>query len=237
MVNLLFFCCAMKNKQWALVSLGVCIVVSLLYFYTYNEQNQLGSYTRESREYEWTGLPISMDNDLFYDPSNEWEFFTETKRSLKKYLSTLTEDQWDNDDELFLSLTSEYTPMIGWNGFFDALNEYQKEYKKITLSRVHWFGEVIYADAKKPHHAIEITSRDILHKATLHGAVWAAVSEKDFTSTQSLFDLVNNELCYFRTEPGFGNTYMGCKYNNIIFCFENINYFILRCSWCWSWTC
>ena len=172
----------MRNKQWVLLFLGVCIVVSVLYFYTYNEQNQLGSYTRDTREYVWTGLPISIDNDLFYDPSNAWEFFVESKRSLKTYLSTLNEDQWNSDDELFLSLTSEYTPMIGWNGFFDALNEYQEEYEKIKLTRIHWFGEVIYADAKKPHYAIEITSRDILHKAPLHGAVWAAVSENEFDS-------------------------------------------------------
>ena len=161
----------------------------------------------------WTGLPISYDNDLYKHPNESPRYQSAFKGVLKTLLTTPRKEIIEND-ELWIDLAAKYTPELGWNGFFDAMQEAYKFNLDDISSRFHSIGEILVGYTKKPRHAVEITSRNYLHKAPLHGAVWQIImnfKEKN-EDNNAMFDLVKNELCYFKDYDGMANTWISCKF-------------------------
>ena len=178
----------------------------------YNEgRPQSGTFIPEG----WTGLPLSYDNDLYKDPIIGGNRFRAAYGSLSKELLLMPQADFLSDSETVWSkIISKYTPIIGWNGFFDAFDEMQfKRNLGPKLSPViHAFGEFLGRAATRPRHAVEISSRDILHKAPLHGSVWVSIEAAGASDIDRLFDLVYNELCYFKDDENMGNVWISCKY-------------------------
>jgi len=209
----------------------VLLIVFGLHFSTFNASSDFGSYSvtevysttvygnveYDSAEYIWTGLPISSDNPLFHDPTKDRDNFISKKEELKKIFSFYNEDDWsvereNNNSKIFKDLFDEYEVYIGWNGIFDALVEHEKDYSKLPSNFKHWIGEELYSRTDTPKHAVEITSRNILKKAPLHGVVWSAIEDKGLEDLDAMFSLVFDELCYFKDYDGMGDQWISCKY-------------------------
>ena len=169
-----------------------------------------GTYTPEG----WAGLPISYDNPLYKNPADGGFRYQAAYKSLVKHLLIITQEDFvSQDEELWDPIFSKYTPIIGWNGFFDAFLEARtkRNIMKEDLPLKHSFGEFIIKRSPRPRFAIEVTSRDMLSKAPLHGAVWASIEAAGIMDIDVLFNLVNNELCYFKNDDNMGNIWISCK--------------------------
>ena len=163
----------------------------------------------------WTGLPISPSNTLYKNPYTDHINFENNVQKLYVELQSIATNSEDSD-EIWRNAINKYKQNIGWNGVFDAILTLFNSDAKVSKSRLHWFGSMVYEDAKIPQHAIEITSRDILHKAPLHEVVWSYIVNYNYEDVQELFDFVEQKLCYFRTVPELGSIWISCKFNDKI---------------------
>ena len=161
----------------------------------------------------WTGLPISYDNDLFIDPTTGGKKYQVAYSNLVKTLLTMPRAKFmTGGNDLWDDIANKYCPIIGWNGYFDAVLEAFKINGVESSPMVHALGEILGQHATRPRHAVEVASRDILHKAPLHGSVWVSIEEFGASDIDKMFDLVNNELCFFKTEENMGNIWISCAH-------------------------
>ena len=201
----------------------VFVVVMLLQFNSYDNSSEFGGngkdhyYPTLAEDY-WTGLPISRNNPLYHDPSKDWKAFSERKEEMKRRFVHYTKDDWaikddNNHDVILAAIFDEFAVDLGWNGVFDALQEYEDDGDvDFPSTFVHWLGELLYSRTDTPRHAVEVASRDILHKAPLHASVWSAIEDKGLEDLDAMFSLVFDELCYFRDYEGMGDQWISCKY-------------------------
>lgn len=177
----------------------------LMHFQQHNYDELRANY-----ENYWTGLPISEGNPLYVDPLTDITKFLAATLSFKKNLILLSIQDYQNNS-IFKPIMDKYVDLIGWNGVFDVISEVQPDMGK-SVERPHWLGEQLYEASKiyPRHFGIELASRDILHKAPLHGLVWMHAQEVGVSDITKFKKLVEEELCYFKNEENFGNLYLGC---------------------------
>ena len=130
------------------------------------------------------------------------------------------------NDDLWMDMVTKYSTELGWNGILDALDEYYKTAEDDLSLRFHNIGEIIASYAVKPKHAVEITSRNNLHKAPLHGAVWQIIMDfkEHNDDNKAMFDFAENELCYFKNYEGMGTTWISCEYIDFVFHIKKVLY-------------
>ena len=170
----------------------------------------IASSDLEDIEY-WTGLPISASNSMYKDPHTNADEFYSNLSKFKEEIKQFSSKDWATNSTL-LPVLATYKPHIGWNGLFDGINQVREETgNSPSQERMHWLGFLVYQDASEPRHAIEITSRDILHKAPMHQAVWEYIIDHDDETPESIHNFVMSELCYFRDEPNKANIWISCS--------------------------
>ena len=173
----------------------------------------------------WTGLPISFDNSLYKHP-NESPRYQSAYKGVMKVLYTSPKRDIIQNDDLWMDMVTKYSTELGWNGILDALDEYYKTAEDDLSLRFHNIGEIIASYAVKPKHAVEITSRNNLHKAPLHGAVWQIIMDfkEHNDDNKAMFDFAENELCYFKNYEGMGTTWISCEYIDFVFHIKKVLY-------------
>src|SRR3990167_2267614 len=160
----------------------------------------------------WTGIPLSVGNNLYVDQNSRQ--LQNTKVQLKKKVRAkgnrvINESEWDK-------LADKFVKTIGWNGFFDVLEELYEQLieagQETHLATYHYIGNIVVKDAKKYRYAVEITTRDFLAFSPLHGAVWQSLIDEDLINYRDLFyTFIDEELCNFKYLENFGNTWISCK--------------------------
>ena len=215
-----------RFQRNVIVAVAIMFVfVVLIQYNSYDGVTQYGNererYYPTAREY-WTGLPISKNNPLYHDPTKNWSKFEAKKEEFKGRFEGNTRSNFTMNGkneqihiERLTAIFDEFLGELGWNGIFEALQEFEDEGNiKWPASFAHWLGELLYSRTDTPRHAVEITSRDILHKAPLHASVWSAIEAQGLEDLDAMFSLVFDELCYFRDYPGMGETWISCMYLN-----------------------
>lgn len=162
----------------------------------------------------WTGIKISRDNPLFVDPKEDEKRYHAGYLSLKKILLLMDRDDWFDAEISWENLLTKYEKIIGWNGMFDVIDDVQKILKFEAVSRLHSLGENLYSHAPRAKYAVEISSRNMLHKAALHGSVWQAIAAFGTSDLDALFKFIDEELCFFKSEKDMGNIWISCNYKN-----------------------
>lgn len=158
----------------------------------------------------WTGLPISFDNKLFVDPEDDPKRYNAGYKSLYKILILMSDVDWETADERWERLLTRYESIIGWNGIFDVVNDAQTFLRKDSARRLHRLGEALFAHSTNHTHAVEVSARELLHKAPLHSAVWETIEEIGTSDINKLFEVINNDLCWFKTAKNMGNIWLSC---------------------------
>ena len=167
----------------------------------------------------WSGLPLSIDNPAYFDQSDPDVLMY--KSEMVKTMKSINIMEWAraDSDPQWEAILEKYETLIGWNGIFDAVEQAQTELGIDVARRLHVIGEVLARSPMitKNRYVIEITSRDMLHKAPMHGGVWIitknlldnyAVSGK----FSELFETIDEELCFFKNEDDMGNIWISCMY-------------------------
>ena len=189
----------------------------------------------------WSGLPLSFDNPLYLDP--KVPEVVQHRNELVAILEKFSLDDWYYN-EGWPSLLYGYENLIGWNGIFDAVKQAQEELDIDVPSRLHSLGEILANSTliTKNRYIVEITSRDILHKAPMHGGVWSIVNKllDNFTASHNiaaLFSTIDEELCFFKNEDNMGNIWISCTYSLLKLTTLKILNRVSRCarSWSWNW--
>jgi len=207
----------MVNKATVVVG-GVAGFIVLFYFWisTQSYTNSSDGYFSSSSYVDnthfmpegWNGLPVSINNNLYLNESKETKFY---QKQLLKEIMNLPIDDWENDNWLWL--LDYYVPLIGWNGFTDALGDSKHLGLKPNAYVYHHVGELIGEAAAEPEFAIELTARNTMHKSPLHGAVWSLITDYPYTNDPStLFDYVDHRLCYFRDQKEMFNIWISCAH-------------------------
>ena len=197
----------------------------------------------------WTGLPLSLDNPTYFNP-NDTNVVLHRKEFVKR-LKSISKINWikTEKDQEWEEMLQHYESLIGWNGIFDAVQQVQTELRFEIPSRLHFIGEVLARSAMitKNRHIIEITSRDMLHKAPMHAGVWVITKNlldiyEQTGNHTALFDTIDDELCFFKYEDLMGNIWISCSLLFFVgfFVSKKIDWLngINRCprSWSWDWT-
>lgn len=172
----------------------------------------------------WSGIPLSLDNPLYKDPASAEVI--EGRTELANKLISFSKADWVLSKE-WPNLLYKYEVIIGWNGIFDAVDEAQKTLDIDISSRLHNLGEVL-AQSKlvtNNRYVTEITSRDILHRAPMHGGVWYIMKGllDDYTATaniSTLFQKIDEELCFFKNETNMAYAWISC--------YHSFSYFNIR---------
>ena len=163
---------------------------------------------------DWTGLPLSKGNTLYVDYKKSQENLDKFYQFLN-ILEGFDFVQWNTDDDSWASLIHEYKSFIGWNGVFDAVEQAEENIGNEFAKRLHALGELLATEDVPGRYLVEITSRDMLHKAPMHGAVWTIISRIGTGDLDALFEAVDEELCFFKSYPTMGNIWISC-----LFCFQ-----------------
>ena len=165
----------------------------------------------------WGGLPLSIDNPAYVDQSDP--DVQKHKSELVSTMKAINILDWAREDKdpQWEAILREYETLIGWNGIFDALDQAQTELGIDVARRLHVIGEVLANSpmVTNPRHVIEITSREMLHKAPMHGGVW--IITKNLLDRygasgnfSALFETIDEELCFFKNEDNMGNIWISC---------------------------
>ena len=78
----------------------------------------------------------------------------------------------------------------------------------------HRFGEWLATIAMgRWRDMIEIAASPDLGHAQLHGAVWHAVLQRNASTAEDMIAFVEEELCFFRDEPGMFDIYRSCAHS------------------------
>jgi hypothetical protein len=221
----------MANRGAIVVSAGV-FIIALYFLISLQSYIGIGSRSHNAdHKYmpkHWNGVAISRDNNLFIAESSATKAYSE---ELYQEIILIPREDWDTGNWKWLF--DFYAQRIGWNGVMDTFDKGEKlsflfhcDKKKrilnLSLAKTqglgpdgeyyHHMGELIAAAAAKPEYAVEITARSTLRKSPLHGAIWQLVlSFPQVQDPKTLFNFVDNQLCYFGNEPGFFTIWISCE--------------------------
>lgn len=160
----------------------------------------------------WTGIPLSKNNPLYSDVNDSTH-----KRGMElliEHLLTFTKEQWEENDESWIDIFDEYEDIVGWNGIFDAIAEVETELKYDSAERRHFLGEELYKHTPNIKFGVEIASRNILHKAPLHGLIWKEIEAYGVSDIEKFLKR-SDEICFFKNAKDMGNIWISCKFATI----------------------
>lgn len=158
----------------------------------------------------WSGIAVSYDNKLYVDPEEKPQVYQAGVLSLQKWLILMTQDEFSDDDKLFDYLVDKYANIIGWNGIFQTIQDTQVILGYQSATRYHWLGESLMAHSDTAKHAMEIASVDMLHRAPMHGVVWAYIEELGTDDRDKLQKLIYEDLCFFQDMDNQGRAWLSC---------------------------
>ena len=164
----------------------------------------------------WKGLPISKNNDLYKEPNEAMNIKKIDLQIKIEQKTNFTKSEID-------SIVEEFAHLIGWNGILDIFDyHYQNNLthaqKQKNLGSYYHLGLRALEKTKHYRYAVEITSRSQLNKSPLKAVIFESLTNNlNINQIHKAKQLIEEELCYFKYQPKFGEQWNSCKFFLIFF--------------------
>lgn len=166
----------------------------------------------------WWGLPISLDNPYFVDPTTSPISYDNQVRKFSEEIQKMSELDFEYSQDKWNVIYQKYGTTIGWNGLMNTVKtiELRRELDRIRKRRFLQIGEELYIRAKSTdvRYFMEIAS----NWGSWEKLVQNFVSEIGIQDIDTFVTSVEDHMCYFKYTHTMDATFwFDCEYYFLIY--------------------